>query len=31
MWNRGVEEEAEWLSGALLVPEEAALRLSAKG
>ena len=27
IWNRDVEDEAEWLSGTLLVPEKAALRV----
>jgi Zn-dependent peptidase ImmA (M78 family) len=30
-WNRDVEDEAEWLSGALLVPEEAALWTVSQG
>lgn len=30
-WNREVEDEANWLSGALLVPEEAALSVIRRG
>ena len=30
-WNRDVEDEANWLSGALLVPEEAALAVIRRG
>ena len=30
-WNRDVEDEANWLSGALLVPEEAALSVIRRG
>jgi hypothetical protein len=30
-WDRSVEDEAQWLGGALLVPEEAALALARAG
>ena len=31
VWDREVEDEADWLSGALLVPEEAALAIVRRG
>lgn len=31
MWNGEVEEEAEWLSGTLLVPEQATLWIVRRG
>ena len=31
LWHRNIEDEANWLSGALLVPEEAALLIVRRG
>ncbi len=31
LWDRDLEEEADWLSGALLIPEEAALSIVRRG
>ncbi len=31
LWHRNLEEEADWLSGALLIPEEAALSIVRRG
>jgi Zn-dependent peptidase ImmA (M78 family) len=31
LWNQDIEDEADWLAGCLLVPEEAALMIVARG